>query len=345
MSLKDLPKTLWWEDSVLKLIDQSLLPQEFKIIALESVEEVAEAISVMRVRGAPAIGITAAYGLVLAALNSAAKTSKELSNDLLKAKERLASTRPTAVNLFWALKKVMSVTEDPDANIDTIKRNVLDMANKLWKEDIETNRKIGQHGMKLIQEGMNLETHCNAGSLATVYYGTALAPMYLAAEEGKNFHVWVDETRPRLQGARLTIWELQKAGIDCTLITDNMAGHLMQNNLVDLVIVGADRVSGNTGDVANKIGTYMLALAAHDNNVPFYVAAPISTIDFEIQSGKETKIEERNVDEVLSIRGKQISPAKKAKNFAFDVTPSKYVKGIITERGVFSPNQLKTLGD
>ncbi|MFX0092425.1 MAG: S-methyl-5-thioribose-1-phosphate isomerase [Candidatus Hodarchaeota archaeon] len=341
MGIKDLPQTIWWEDSALMMIDQSLLPQKYEIITLKTVEAVAEAITVMRVRGAPAIGATAAYGLAVAAITSKAKTPENLIKDLGLAKERLARTRPTAYNLFWALDQVMSVAQGPD--VESIKENILDKAHQIRELDIETNRQIGVHGATLIRDGMNIETHCNAGSLASVYYGTALAPFYIAQEEGKKFHVWVDETRPRLQGARLTIWELQKAGVDCTLITDNMAGHLMRNGLVDLVIVGADRVSGKTGDVANKIGTYMLSLAAHDNNVPFYVAAPVSTIDFEVEAGMAIKIEERSTDEVLFIRGQRISPAKKAKNFAFDVTPAKYIAGIITEKGIVPPSKLMSL--
>jgi methylthioribose-1-phosphate isomerase len=308
-----------------------------KIITLRNHKEMAEAIKVMRVRGAPAIGVSAGFGLALASLEYKGQSKKGILKYLKNAKERLAKTRPTAVNLFWALERVMKAAKGESAK--EIRESVVAEAKRMWEEDIETNKKIGKNGAKLIKDGYNIETHCNAGSLATVYYGTALAPIYTAYEQGKKIHVWVDETRPRLQGARLTVWELQKAGVPCTLITDNMAGHIISKGMVDMVIVGADRIAGN-GDTANKIGTYMLALSAKENRVPFYVAAPFSTVDKSLKSGKEIPIEERDKGEVVEIRGKNISTARQAKNFAFDVTPAKYIKGIITEKGIFKPSKI-----
>jgi len=325
-------QTVWMEDGVVKMIDQPRLPHEFGICDCNTYEDTADAISTMIVRGAPAIGASACYGMAQAALSGV---------DLGGAEKVIASTRPTAYDLFHA--------------IDYFKENFRgDNAVEVADEyaDISANRcrMIGEHGAPLIKEGMNVLTHCNAGALACVDWGTALAPMRVAREKGVKFHVWVDETRPRCQGARLTAWELLQEDIDHTIIADNVAGSLMRAGRVDLVIVGADRIAGN-GDVANKIGTYTKAVLAKENKVPFYVAAPTSTIHYDLPSGDKIPIEERDQSEVSGMwgfteEGKiariQIAPREsKCYNQAFDVTPAEYVTGIITEEGVFKPGELK----
>lgn len=340
-----------WQDSdekVVKIIDQRRLPHEFVVTDLKTVDDVVTAIREMVVRGAPLIGVTAAYGVYLAALNT---PSEAIEDDyLLEACRKLKSARPTAINLAWAVDKVLSrvlKAESAAERIETARRE----AEAVAEFEAENCRKIGVHGLPLIEEisrrkggeTVNLLTHCNAGWLATIEYGTATAPMYAAFEKGVDIHVWVDETRPLNQGARLTAWELGKHGIRHTVVTDNAGGHLMQHGMVDMVIVGTDR-STYTGDVANKIGTYLKALAARDNDVPFYVALPSSTFDWNIRDGiREIPIEERNPDEVRYVQGLYRGSAASvlvppvdspAADFAFDVTPARLVTGFITERGV-----------
>ena len=340
-----------WLDTdlkVVKVIDQRRLPHEFVIADLKNIDDIIMAIKEMYVRGAPLIGVTAAYGVYLAALNSPVKT---IEDDYLKGEcSRLKSARPTAVNLAWAVDKVLfEVLKVKKSNkkIDTARTQ----AEKIAEAEAENSRKIGEHGLVLVDEisrrkkgkTVNFLTHCNAGWLACIEYGTATAPIYAAYEKGIDVHVWVDETRPLNQGSRLTAWELGRHGIKHTIITDNAGGHLMQHGMVDIVIVGTDRTT-STGDVANKIGTYLKALAARDNNIPFYVALPSSTFDWNLKDGiKEIPIEERDPDEIRYIQGLDqgmtrnvlVPPeSSPAANFAFDVTPARLVTGFITERGI-----------
>jgi len=303
----------------LKLLDQRLLPNQEKTVTCSTVEEVAESIKNMTVRGAPAIGCAAAFGMAIASLTN---------HDLNKAADLLKSTRPTARNLFWAVDRCLN-SKDPVSE-----------AKKILEEETEVCRKIGELGSELIPEDAQIITHCNAGRLACPDFGTALSPIYHSIKSGKNLHVYVDETRPRLQGARLTCWELKESKVPFTLITDNMVAYLMSKEKIDLVIVGADRITAN-GDVANKIGTYSLAVNAHHHKIPFYVAAPSSTIDMSLSDGSKIKIEERNPDEVRIINGKPIAPACSVWNPAFDVTPSKLITKIVTEKGIFAPGDLK----
>ena len=328
-------KTIEWKDGKVCLIDQRKLPLKYEIINCSTYQEVAEAIKKMKIRGAPAIGVAAAFGIALAAYSSKANTYKEFSLDIEKAKNCIALTRPTAVNLFWALERMMNlINKKKDVDLFTLKDIILQEAKNIAQEDIEVNKAMGKHGSLLIKDGDSILTHCNAGALATVDHGTALGVIRTAFQEGKNIHVYVDETRPVLQGARLTTWELTQGKIPFTLITDNMAGFLMSKKKIDLIIVGADRIARN-GDVVNKIGTYSLSVLARENKVPFYVAAPISTIDMSLKSGEEIPIEERDPKEVTHILGKQIAPAGvKVFNPAFDLTPNGYVEAIITEKGI-----------
>lgn len=299
---------------------------------------VAKAIKEMEIRGAPAIGAAAAYGLALAALQSPANSCQALIRDLDTAAEVLSATRPTAVNLFWAIQRMMHLARNPAfADPEHIRQALVVEAQRIADEDVEVNRRIGANGAILIQDGFNVLTHCNAGALATVDYGTALGVVRAAIEQGKRVHVWVDETRPYLQGARLTAWELMRDNIPCTLITDNMAGHFISRGQVDIILVGADRIAAN-GDVANKIGTYSLAVLARENGVPFYSVAPTSTIDLSIATGAEIPIEERATREVTHIRDIPIAPeGVHVANPAFDVTPHRYVMGIVTEEGIVYP--------
>lgn len=328
-------KTIEWKDGKVFLIDQRKLPLKYEIINCSTYQEVAEAIKKMKIRGAPAIGVAAAFGMTLAAYSSKAATYGEFIQDMEKAKNCLALTRPTAVNLFWALRRMMNLINIKE-NIDLFKLKdiILQEAENIAREDIEINKAMGRYGATLIKDGDNILTHCNTGALATVDHGTALGVIRTAFKEGKKIHVYVGETRPLLQGARLTTWELTQEKIPFTLITDNMAGFLMYQKKVNLIIVGADRIARN-GDVVNKIGTYSLSVLARENKVPFYIAAPISTIDVSIGSGKEIPIEERDPKEVTQILGKQIAPAGvKVFNPAFDLTPHSYVEAIITEKGI-----------
>ena len=321
----------------LVLVDQTRLPHETVMVACHTPDDVAHAIKSMQVRGAPAIGVAAAYGMVLAAL---AYPSTNNDDDFVREMERVAEvlrqTRPTAVNLQWALDRVLTRARSlaEQSGVAVAKSGIRRLADDMAEEDVAANKRMGAYGLDLVPSGANVLTHCNAGALATVDYGTALGVVRAAHEAGREIHVYVDETRPFLQGARLTAWELQQLGVPMTLITDNMAGHFMNRGKVDLVVVGADRIAAN-GDVANKIGTYSLAVLAHENSIPFYVAAPTSTIDLSLASGAEIPIEERSSREVTEVLGSPIAPSGvTAAHPAFDVTPARLVTAIITEGGV-----------
>jgi methylthioribose-1-phosphate isomerase len=322
------------------MIDQRLLPGEFKIINLTSHCEVAQAITDMAIRGAPAIGAAAAFGLALAAYKSQTLETSALTEDIQKASKLLRSARPTAVNLAWALDRLLALLpESKDSDPEQIQECLLREAQQLADEDVEINKRMGEIGSSLIPNQATVIHHCNTGALATVDYGTALGVIRTAHEQGKKIHVLVDETRPRLQGARLTAWELEQYGISYEIIADNAAGSFLASGVVDAVFVGADRVAAN-GDVVNKIGTYMLALAAVDNRVPFYSVFPTSTVDLVVPSGKEIPIEERNPSEVLKLKyqGKTIAPIKsRARNPAFDITPHRLITALVTETGVLYP--------
>jgi methylthioribose-1-phosphate isomerase len=331
-------RTIEWRDGVVRLIDQRLLPHEEVWHEYQDYRDVARAIVEMQIRGAPAIGAAAAYGVALAALHSPARTAESLEADLEEAFGILGATRPTAVNLFWALERMRGVATEALADGPDVARAALVAeAKAIADEDVEINRRMAEFGRELVADGMNLLTHCNAGALATVDIGTSLGVIHAAHQEGKHIHVFVDETRPFLQGARLTAWELMRWGVRLTLITDSMAGHFISRGQVDLILVGADRIAAN-GDTANKIGTYTLAVLGHENGVPFYVVAPTSTVDLDIASGATIPIEERNPREVTHIRGVPIAPeGVPVANPAFDVTPHRYVTGIVTERGIVYP--------
>lgn len=328
-------QTMFWADGVLNILDQTKLPGQTEYIKAGDVKTVAEAICRLSVRGAPAIGAAAAYGLVIGAQAVNTTDKEEFWAELEKVRAELAATRPTAVNLNWALNRLLAVAEKhSDLDVDGIKQLLLAEAHKIFNEDIETNHKIGEHGQRLIPPGAGILTHCNAGALATAGFGTALGVIRAAHKQGKNIHVYAGETRPLLQGARLTTWEMMQENIPVTLITDNMAGYLMAQGKVDLVLVGADRIAAN-GDVANKIGTYGLAVLAQAHNIPFYVAAPASTLDFNLPSGDYIPVEERDRNEVTEIAGKPVAPAGvQTWNPAFDITPNKLVTAIITGQGV-----------
>jgi methylthioribose-1-phosphate isomerase len=318
------------------LVDQTRLPHATELASCRTPEQVADAITSMRVRGAPAIGVAAAYGLVLAALAHPSDDPVAFTEDLDRAAALLRRTRPTAVNLQWALDRMRARGRAiaQREGVEAARSALLDLANTLADEDVAANRRMGAFGLDLVPRGANILTHCNAGALATVDYGTAIGVVRAAHEAGRGIHVYVDETRPFLQGARLTAWELQQLGIPMTLITDNMAGHFMSRGKVDLVVVGADRIAAN-GDVANKIGTYSLAVLARENGIPFYVAAPMSTVDLSLASGADIPIEERASREVTELAGTPIAPeGVTAAHPAFDVTPARLVSAIITERGV-----------
>lgn len=324
-----------WTGDKLDLLDQRLLPEEIVYLPLTTVQDVWEAIRHLKVRGAPAIGIAAAYGIVLGSRDAA--TLEEWLAAVNKEAEYLATSRPTAVNLFWALDRMKASAASFAGQawpIGQCKEALMQEAIAIQSEDEETNRLIGEHALSLFKDDMGVLTHCNAGGLATAKYGTALAPFYLALERGITLRVFADETRPVLQGARLTAFELQQAGVDVTLICDNMAGMVMAKGWVDAVIVGTDRVAAN-GDVANKIGTYSVAVLAKAHGIPFYVACPLSTIDLNTPTGSEIPIEERNPEEITEGFGKRTAPqGVKVYNPAFDVTPNEYVTAIITEKGI-----------
>lgn len=325
-----------WEKDRLILIDQRRLPGKEMYIECTDFTHIAQAIEDMAIRGAPAIGVAAAYGIVLGVMKLEQANDLEFKfNQILS---RLKKTRPTARNLFWALEKMKKVFEDnKNLTLPELKQKLLRKALSIEQEDIETNQKIGFWGKDLIQDGSSVLTHCNAGALATAGYGTALGVIRAAFGQGKKIQVFADETRPFLQGARLTCWELEKEGIPVVLITDNMAGHFMQKGTISTVITGADRIARN-GDTANKIGTYSVAVLAKEHNLPFYVAAPLSTIDFNLADGSAIPIEERNPDEVRKIGDSYICPPQvEVQNPAFDVTPAKYITAIITEKGIAKP--------
>ncbi|MDZ4861643.1 MAG: S-methyl-5-thioribose-1-phosphate isomerase [Candidatus Hydrogenedentes bacterium] len=331
-------ETVRWQSGSLYIIDQTLLPTEFREIRLATVDSVWEAIKSLRVRGAPAIGVCAAFGLLVAIREQPCPTTDDVLNAIRNAADSLATSRPTAVNLFWALDRMRSSAEvhahlDRDALVARLESEAVEIC----EEDTRRCRAIGEHGASLICEGTGVLTHCNAGGLATASYGTALAVMFRAHELGKRFEVFADETRPLLQGARLTAWELMRAGIDVTVICDNTAAQVMREGRVQLAVVGADRIAAN-GDAANKIGTYNVALIAHAHDIPFYVAAPLSTIDFSIATGDEIPIELRGSEEVTHGFGRQTAPdGVKVYSPAFDVTPARLIAGIITERGILRP--------
>lgn len=328
--------TVAWQEDRVVLLDQRRLPTEEVEIECRTWEEVAEAIRTLAVRGAPAIGVTAAFGVVLAALRSPASRVEDLVADLERASAGLAATRPTAVNLFWALDRMRRYAlERRGGGVEVLRQSLVAEAQRILEEDIESNRRLGAYGAWLVPEGGRILTHCNAGGLATAGYGTALGVVRGAAEAGRRPFVWVDETRPVLQGARLTAWELAKEGIPHTVVADVAAASLMARGLVDLVVVGADRIAAN-GDTANKIGTYGLAVLARAHGLPFYVAAPCSTIDPALADGRAIPIEERDAREVQEIAGRRIVPAASpVRNPAFDVTPATLITAIVTERGVF----------
>lgn len=328
----------WTEPGAVRLIDQTRLPGEEVYIECRTIEEVAEAIRTMKVRGAPAIGVTAAMGLALGGQTIQAETFKGFSQALEGMAALLSRTRPTAVNLAWGLRRLLEVArKSRDLSVPEIKAALVAEARKMREEDIQNNRVMGQHGQTLIPDPARILTHCNAGGLATAGYGTAVGVIRAAAESGKRIMVWVDETRPLLQGARLTAWELVKARIPVTLIADSMAGSLMGRGQVDVVVVGADRIARN-GDVANKIGTYSVALLARAHGIPFYVAAPVSTLDLSLADGSQIPIEERAPDEVTHHGGRRLAPeGVRVVNPAFDVTPASCVDAIITERGIARP--------
>ncbi len=334
-----LPKTLEWKDDRLHILDQTELPYRVEFIQCRNYQDVAEAIRKMKVRGAPAIGVAAAFGLYLGIANSQEKSYDEFLMEFTRAERELSQTRPTARNLFWALERMRNVVEKTRSrSIKMLKELLLKEAKAILKEDQDLCQKIGENGAALIEDGDKILTHCNAGSLATAGIGTALGVIYTAKGEGKKVRVYADETRPALQGARLTVWELTQGGVDVTLICDSVAGLLMRKKMIDLVLVGADRIAAN-GDFANKIGTYNLAVLAKAHGIPFYVAAPYSTIDHSLKSGEDIQIEEREKDEVTHLSGQRIAPnGVKVYNPVFDVTPHQYVDRIITDQGLFKPS-------
>ena len=317
------------------LIDQTLLPNEEKFLELDRAEDIWEAIKKLRVRGAPAIGIAAAFGLYVCSRKSQATNVADFKKEFVEIKDYLATSRPTAVNLFWALERMMKRFErEEDKTVAEIKAAFLDESEKILAEDQAMGKAIGAYGLSLLKPEMGLLTHCNAGALATVAYGTALGVVREAHYTGKNIFVYADETRPRLQGGKLTAWELVQEGIPSKLIADNVAATLIRDGKIDVILVGADRIAFN-GDTANKIGTFMLSVIAKTYNVPFYIVAPTTTIDFEIETGDEIVIEERSPEEVTHINGIRIAPEGiDVYNPAFDVTPNENITGIITEKGI-----------
>jgi len=330
--MKDL-KIIEWLGNRIRIIDQTELPHKEVFIELRDYREVANAIKRLRIRGAPDIGVAAAYGFALGAQAIKASSRDDFLTKLRPITKTLASSRPTAVNLFWALER-MNETALAGKNVTAIKKSLIADAKRIDAENDKANRRLSELGVELIKDGFTILTHCNTGSLATAAYGTALGVIKKAHEKGKGVKVYATETRPLLQGARLTTWELLKENIPVTLITDSMAGYFMSKGAINCVIVGADRIAAN-GDVANKIGTYSLAVLAAENGIPFYVAAPMSTVDFSLSTGTDIPIEERNPEEVTHIQGLRIAPPKvKAANPAFDVTPHCYISAIITEKGI-----------
>jgi methylthioribose-1-phosphate isomerase len=350
-------KTIEWKDGKVVMLDQSRLPCEVKYVECADHSMVAEGIRKLWIRGAPAIGIAAAMGVALGAKDVKASTYEEFMKGLVPVFETLLSTRPTAVNIKWVIERIKDkLSGQKSSSVPALKAMLVEEAERILNEDIEVNRSIGRFGAELIKDGDTILTHCNAGALATGGYGTATAPILFAREQGKKIQVFADETRPVLQGARLTAWELMQEGIPVTLIADNSAGSMMRRGEIDLVIVGTDRTVRN-GDVANKIGTYSVAVLAKENGVPFYVAAPTSSIDLSIATGDEIPIEERDPSEVTCLHGSFTAPGcdpvwgfvriapegVRARNMAFDVTPSRYITAIITEKGIFKPEEIKDI--
>jgi methylthioribose-1-phosphate isomerase len=331
-------QSIEWRDDHVRILDQTYLPKREVYSDIRDVGRMWEAIKKLRVRGAPAIGIAAAYGFYLGLKDLPENSFDSFWVEVERVAEYLESSRPTAVNLHWALERIKSTIQaHKDKDISEIKEIVLKTAQTIHDEDKRICKKIGENGVELVKKDAKILTHCNTGSLATGQYGTALSVIFHAHEGGNNIQVWVDETRPLLQGARLTSWELMNAEIPMKLITDSTAGSLMHRGEVDIVIVGTDRVAAN-GDTANKIGTYPLAVLAKENDIPFYVAVPLSTIDMELESGDEIPIEERETDEVATFNGSQTAPKKvETYNPAFDVTPHKYITAFITEKGIVKP--------
>jgi methylthioribose-1-phosphate isomerase len=328
-------RTIEWKDGVVVIIDQTKLPKETDWVKIENYREMASAIKDMKLRGAPLIGVAAAYGLALTAYHSIAKSREDLIKDLEESAEVLRNTRPTAVNLFWAIDRVMKKAKQIDGTRNELAQAVISEAEAMADEDVESNKRMGKHGATLIEDGDVILTHCNAGSLATVDYGTALGVIRGAIEEGKKVKVISCETRPRMQGAKLTCYELMRDGISVTLISDTMVGYVMSRGMVDKVVVGADRIVRNA--VLNKIGTYNIAILAFEHGIPFYVAAPMSTMDQTISS-EDVIIEERNPSEITNIGCERVAPEGiKVLNPAFDITPLEYVDAIITEDGILVP--------
>ncbi|ABA23151.1 methylthioribose-1-phosphate isomerase [Trichormus variabilis ATCC 29413] len=332
-----------WQNNCVLLIDQTRLPNEYAVVEIHRSEEMARAIQTMIVRGAPAIGVAAAYGMYLGAREIETSERQEFLQKLEKVAQLLRATRPTAVNLFWAISRMLKTAYETLGTVAQIKENLLQTAQAINAEDLQTCQVIGDNGLAILPKTptkLTLLTHCNAGALATAGYGTALGVVRSAWREGRLERLFADETRPRLQGAKLTTWECVQEGIPVTLITDNMAAHCMKQGLIDAVVVGADRIAAN-GDAANKIGTYSLAIVAKAHNVPFFVAAPVSTIDFELTDGSQIPIEERNPVEIYQVGDTTLTPpGVEFYNPAFDVTPAELITAIITENGAFAPCDL-----
>ncbi len=337
-------QTIRWDKNSIKIIDQTLLPNRLVYLKFRDIKSFWHAIKKLQVRGAPALGVAAAYGVYLGIKDSRAKDRSEFMRELDKIIRFVGSSRPTAVNLFWGMERMRdAASASRSANVSGIKKDLLSEAHKIYEEDRAICRKMAEYGARLIKDGDVVLTHCNAGALATADYGTALGVLYRAKEKGRKFRVYADETRPLLQGARLTTWELMHEGIDVTLICDNMAAHVMARGKITKVIVGADRITRN-GDAANKIGTYGVAVLAKYHKIPFYVAAPVSTIDFRMPHGSRIPIEERRAGEITMVGGKVLAP-RGVKTYcpAFDVTPAKLITAIITERGVLKPNEISKI--
>jgi methylthioribose-1-phosphate isomerase len=337
-------QTLEWTDSGVRFIDQTKLPAEETYVTCKTADQVADVIRDMIVRGAPAIGVAAAMGIALGVKNSKAETTAELKPEFDRVCDVIGKTRPTAVNLFWAIRRMRDKFELLRVRpLPQLKQALIEEAQRMHAEDIAANQAMGKFGATLMPASGGVLTHCNAGALATCGYGTALGVIRAAVEQGKKIHVYADETRPFLQGSRLTAWELMKDGIPTTVISDNMAGAMMSQGKIGAIVVGADRIAAN-GDVANKIGTYTVAVLAKEHSIPFYVAAPLSTIDFETTDGSKIPIEQRNSREVTHFAGKQVTPeGVSIENPAFDVTPSKYVTAIVTEKGIARTPYLESL--
>lgn len=345
MEFKSKIRTIQWVDNTSRMVDQTLFPDEYKYVDIKTGQEMYEAIKTMIVRGAPAIGISGAHGVALYALELQKEdlSREEFISKLIEKSKYLASSRPTAVNLHWAVEKQIGIIKNSTSDITGIVQELIDNGIILENEDIEINKKIGEFGAQIVPKSATILTHCNAGALATVGYGTALGVVRSAYANDSTIQVFADETRPRQQGARITTLELVMDEIPVTLITDGMCSYFMKKGMIDLVVVGADRIASN-GDTANKIGTYTVAIAAKYHNIPFYVAAPLSTIDTNIKTGAEIPIEERSHDEVTHINGKSIcAEGTKVINPAFDVTPNELITGIITEAGILKPDYVKSI--